>query len=123
MTATTTAPSLDFTVYYVADLEASFDFFKDALGFAHVPDGDGPGFRQFADGAGNGFGLSQASERTPAAGEVRLYYKTTDIAVLRDHWTTKGIAASPIVALPFGKVFEIVTPDGYTLTALEEAPR
>lgn len=123
MTATTTAPSLDFTVYYVADLDQSSHFFKDTLGFAHVPDGDGPGFRQFADGAGNGFGLSQASERTPAAGEVRLYYKTADIAALRERWTANGITASPIIPLPFGKVFEIVTPDGYTLTALEEARR
>ena len=120
MTANTAA-SIDFVVYYVADLDESRRFFEEALGFNHHAEGDGPGFRQFTDGAGNGFGLSQAGEGTPAAGEVRLYYKTADIAALRERWIGNGVAASPIVALPFGKITEIATPDGYTLTALEEA--
>lgn len=118
MTATTTAPSLDFVVYYVADLDTASRFFKDTLGFTPVPEGDGPGFRQFADGSGAGFGLAQAGERTPAAGEVRLYYKTADIAALREQWMANGAAAAPIITLPFGKVFEVITPDGHTLTAL-----
>ena len=121
MTATITAPSLDFVVYSVVDLDASFRYFKDTLGFTHVPQGDTPGFRQFVDGAGNGFGLTQAGEGRPAAGEVRLYYKTGDIAALRERWTASGLVASPIVAMPFGKIFEVVTPDGHTLTALEAA--
>ena len=118
MTTTTTAPMLEFVVYYVADLDDSSRFFEDTLGCTPVPEGDSPGFRQFADGAGNDFGLAQSGERTPAAGEVRLYYKTADIAALREQWTANGAAASPIIALPFGKVFEVSTPDGYTLTAL-----
>ena len=120
MTATITAPSIDFVVYYVADLDESLRFFAGALGFTHLPDGDGPGFRQLIDGAGNGFGLSKAGEGTPAAGEVRIYYKTPDIAALRERWTAQGIAASPIIALPFGQIFECATPDGYTLTAMEQ---
>ena len=121
MTATITAPGLDFVVYSVADLDTSLRFFRDTLGFTHVPQGDTPGFRQFVDGTGNGFGLAQAGEGRPAAGAVRLYYKTGDIAALREQWTVSGLAASPIVAMPFGKIFEVVTPDGYTLTALEAA--
>ena len=121
MTTTTAAPSIDFVVYFVADLGTSLRFFQDGLGFTHLPEGDGPDFRQFIDGAGNGFGLSQASDDTPAPGEVRLYYKTPDIAALRERWTAQGIAASPIIPLPFGKIFEIATSDGYTLTALEVA--
>lgn len=119
MTTTTAAPALDFVVFYVADLDASCRFFEGALGFARQPEGDSPVFRQFIDGAGHGFGLAQAGERTPTAGEARLYYKTTDLAALRERWTANGVAASPIVPLPFGKVFEVATPDGYTLTAME----
>jgi predicted enzyme related to lactoylglutathione lyase len=121
MTTTIAAPSIDFVIYYVADLDASLHFFEGALGFTHLPEGDGPDFRQFVDGGGNGFGLLRASEGTPAAGEVRIYYKTPDIAALRERWTAQGIVASPIIALPFGKIFEFATPDGYTLTAMEEA--
>lgn len=121
MTTTTTAPSIDFVIYYVAVLDTSLRFFEGALGFTRMTEGDGPDFRQFVDGAGNGFGLLQASEGTPAAGEVRVYYKTPDIAALRERWTAQGIIASPIIALPFGKIFEFATPDGYTLTAMEVA--
>jgi predicted enzyme related to lactoylglutathione lyase len=120
MTAIVAAPSLDFVVYYVADLDATSGFFKDVLGFSPAPEGDSPGFRQFVDGAGAGFGLAQASEQTPAAGEMRLYYKTSDLAALREQWTASGTTLSPSVTLPFGKIFEVSTPDGHTLTAWEQ---
>jgi predicted enzyme related to lactoylglutathione lyase len=117
MTATVAAPGLDFVVYYVADLDAAFGFFTDVLGFAPAPEGDSAGFRQFTDGAGGGFGLAQASAQTPAAGEMRLYYKTHDLGTLREQWTASGASPSPIVALPFGTIFEVNTPDGHKLTA------
>jgi predicted enzyme related to lactoylglutathione lyase len=118
MTTTIAAPSIEFVIYYVADLDASVRFFKEALGFTRMTEGDGPNFRQFVDGGGNGFGLLRASEGTPAAGEVRVYYKTPDIAALHERWSAQGIVASPFIALPFGKIFEFATPDGYTLTAM-----
>jgi len=114
-------PSIKFVIYYVADLDQSLRFFEGALGFTRQPEGDGPDYRQFIDGEGNGFGLSQATEGTPTAGEVRRYYKAPDIAALRERWTANDIAASPIIPLPFGTIVEIATPDGYTLTAIEGA--
>lgn len=117
MTATIAAPALDFVVFYVADLDQSFHFFKEQLGFAHLPEGDGPNFRQF-DGGGRGmsFGLALAGAGTPEAGAVGLYLKAADLPALHAAWTAKGIEASPITRLPFGPVFTIATPDGRTLT-------
>ena len=119
MTTTVTTPALNFVVFYVADLDQSCRFFKETLGFTHLPEGDGPNFRQFDGGAnGLGFGLARAGDQTPPPGAVELYLKADDLAALRESWLAKGIAATPIVQMPFGPIFEVTTPDGRKLTPI-----
>lgn len=120
MATTATASALNFVVFYVSDIEASHDFFARTLGLTTLPEGDGPGFRQFAAGpGGSGFGLLQASEQTPPPGAAEVYFGTDDIVALRDAWIANGATVAPIVQMPFGKICEVVTPDGRTLTALQ----
>jgi predicted enzyme related to lactoylglutathione lyase len=121
MIATTiAAPSLNYVLFFVADVEASAAFFADTLGFTLDPSQSGPDFRQFAaDPGGATIGLFKASDQTPPPGEVALYLGTPNIAALREAWVERGLAASPIVQMPFGKIFEITTPDGRTLTPIE----
>lgn len=119
MTATIPTPALDFVVFYVANLDTSFAFFKDKLGFAHQPEGDGPGFRQFSwGGPGLGFGLAQETANTPVAGTATLYLKTDDLMAQRERWLAQGVAASPIIQRPFGETFTVTTPDGLILTTM-----
>lgn len=122
MSATVTAPAFDFVVFYVTDLDASCRFFEQSLGFARLLEGDGPGFRQFVDGKGMGFGLSETRDDAHRPGEVQLYLKSDDLAGLRDAWQARGVAATPIVEMPFGPIFTIATPDGCTLVPLGQVP-
>jgi predicted enzyme related to lactoylglutathione lyase len=117
--ATIAAPSLNFVLFYVADLDASAEFFANTLGFTLDAGQSGPVFRQFTAGPGGAtIGLLQASDQTPPPGEVDLYLGTPDLAALRETWTGRGIAATPIVQMPFGKIFEVTTPDGRKLTPI-----
>ena len=120
MTATTVAaPALSFALFYVADIDASYDFFANTLGLTPDPSGDGPTFRQFTAGPqGIAFGLLLADEHTPSPGEIDLYLGTPDIAALRESWVARGVAATPLVKMPFGTIFEVTTPDGRKLTQL-----
>ena len=120
MTATTVAaPALNFALFYVADLDASYDYFAQTLGLTPNPSGDVPNYRQFAASPqGIAFGLVQAGEHTPAPGEVDLYLGTPDIAALRDAWIARGVDATPLTTMPFGTIFEVATPDGRKLTAI-----
>jgi predicted enzyme related to lactoylglutathione lyase len=118
MTTPVAAPALNFVVFYVADLEQSFRFFKETLGLIDVPEGHGPNFRQFDGGAGMGFGLLKADEQTPPPGAVDLYLKAENLEALRESWVANGVAATPIVQMPFGPIFEITTPDGRKLTPI-----
>ena len=120
MIATTVAaPALSFALFYVADLDASYDFFAHTLGHTPDPSGDVPAFRQFAAGPqGIAFGLLLADDHTPSPGEIDLYFGTPDIAALRDAWVARGVAATPLVTMPFGTIFEVATPDGRKLTQL-----
>jgi catechol 2,3-dioxygenase-like lactoylglutathione lyase family enzyme len=117
MASKVAAPALNYVVFYVANLDDSYRFFGETLGFTHQPEGDAPGFRQF-DGGGMGIGLSQVREGTPPPGAVELYLKADDLPALREAWLANGVEAGPIVQMPFGKIFEIATPDGRRLTAL-----
>lgn len=118
--ANTNQISLNYVLFFVADIDASYDFFANTLGFTPDPSQAGEGFRQFFAGPeGATIGLFQAGEGTLPAGEVALYIGTPDIAALRETWTGRGLAASPIVQMPFGKIFEVQTPDGRTLTPLQ----
>jgi predicted enzyme related to lactoylglutathione lyase len=117
--ATVAAPSLNFVLFYVADINASADFFANTLGFTLDASQSGETFRQFTAGPGGAtIGLLQADDQTPTPGEVDLYLGTPDIAALRATWTGRGAAATPIVQMPFGKVFEVTTPDGRKLTPI-----
>ena len=118
MTTTVAAPALNFVIFYVADIDESYRFFKETLGFADVPEAGGPNFRQFDGGAGMGFGLLQADEETPPPGAVDLYLKPDNLEALRASWVANGVAATPIVQMPFGQIFEVTTPDGRKLTPL-----
>lgn len=120
MSATTVAaPALNFVLFYVADIEASHAFFANTLGFNPDPSQDSPTFRQFAAGPGGVMiGLLQASDETPPPGEVDLYLGAADIAALREAWVGRGANATPIVQMPFGKIFEVATPDGRKLTPI-----
>jgi predicted enzyme related to lactoylglutathione lyase len=97
MTATTVAaPSLNFVLFYVADIETSAKFFANSLGFTLDPSQSGPTFRQFDAGPGGAtIGLVQTDDRTPPPGEVDLYLGTADIAALREAWVGRGLAATP----------------------------
>jgi predicted enzyme related to lactoylglutathione lyase len=112
-----TAPSLNFVLFYVADLDASAEYFANTLGFTLDAGQSVPNFRQFNAGPGGAtIGLLQAADQTPPPGEVELYLGTPDLAALREAWTARGAAATPIVQMPFGKIFEVKTPDGRKLT-------
>lgn len=113
------APTLDFVMLYVADLDQALDYYTRTLGFRHLPEGDTPIFRQLAGGEGGAsFAIRQADETTPPPGMVELYFKTADLDGLRAAWTGKGVEATPIASRPFGRIFTIRTPDGQSITAL-----
>ena len=112
-------PSLDFVTFYVSDLTKSLAYFSNVLGFAHVPEEDGPGFHFLTGDGGISFGLALASEQTPAAGTSALYVKVADIHAQRAALAGKGVEATPIEQRPFGSIFTVHTPDGYPLTMFE----
>ena len=115
----TSAPPLDFVLFYVSDLPATSSYFTEKLGFARVPEQEGPSFHYLTSGKGVDLGLSQASAETPAAGTVELFFKTADIGALRAALTNRGVEATPIEQRPFGSIFTVRSPDGNMLTMLQ----
>jgi catechol 2,3-dioxygenase-like lactoylglutathione lyase family enzyme len=115
----TTAPSLDFVVFYVSDLTASLAYFTDVLGFTHVPEEDEPGFHFLTGAGGISFGLARAGGQAPDAGAARLYIKTADLRGRRDAILGKGVEATPIEQRPFGAIFTVHTLDGCPLIMME----
>jgi catechol 2,3-dioxygenase-like lactoylglutathione lyase family enzyme len=113
------APPLDFVLFYVADLPAASGYFTDKLGFARVTEQEGPGFHYLTSGQGVDFGLAQAGAETPAPGTVELYFKTADISALRAMLADRGVEATPIERRPFGAIFTVHSPDGNLLTMLQ----
>lgn len=114
------APALDYVVLTVPDVEMSFKFLTESLGFVCEPEQSGPGFRQLVGSGGIRFGLLQAADDTPAPGSVSLYFSTPDLEGLRAAWTSAGVAASPIETKPFGRIFSVHAPDGNLLTIIEQ---
>src|SRR5215216_5137107 len=112
-------PSLDFVTFYVSDMTKSLAYFTDVLGFAHVPEQDGPGFHFLTGDGGINFGLAQAGEQTPAAGTTALFVKVADIHAQRAVIAGKGVEVTPIEQRPFGAIFTVHTPDGSPLTLFE----
>lgn len=119
-----TLPVLDFVVFYVSDIEESFAYFTEKLGFQPLPEQSGPDFRALSGNEERiGFGLNLASRETPPAGTVELYFKTNDLGELHTTLTAKGAGTTPIVQLPFGSVFNVQTPDRHALVMLQEPTR
>ena len=113
------APPLDFVLFYVSDLPAASAYFTDKLGFDRVAEQEGPGFHYLTSGKGVDFGVLQANAETPAPGTVELYFKTADIAGLRATLAERGVEATPIEHRPFGSIFSVHSPDGNLLTMLQ----
>ncbi len=113
-----TQPTLDFVVINVSDIEASFHYYTETLGFTSVSEQSGPKFR-YLQGAPGGidFGLNQADEQHPA-GLVEIYFKTHELEGLRTELVAKYVEASPIMHPPFGDIFTVPSPDGESLTML-----
>jgi predicted enzyme related to lactoylglutathione lyase len=113
-------PSLDFVVFYVSDLQASAHYFSEKLGFGRDTSQDTPYF-VFLKGGDKGpdFGLSQANEKTPPAGSAQVYFKTPDLARLREELSGRGAQVSKIMELPFGAVFNVATADKHLLTIMQ----
>jgi catechol 2,3-dioxygenase-like lactoylglutathione lyase family enzyme len=111
-----TQPALDFVVIRVADIEASFRYYTETLGFTTDPTQNGPDFR-YLKGAPGGidFGLFQADE-THQPGSIELYLGTRDLEGLRQELLNKQVEVSPIMHPPFGDIFTVPSPDGESLT-------
>jgi catechol 2,3-dioxygenase-like lactoylglutathione lyase family enzyme len=113
-----TQPTLDFILINVSDIEASFRYFTETLGFETVPEENAPTFR-YLKGAPGGiaFSLRQA-DGEHQTGQIELYFKTHDLEGLRAELVSKQVAASPILHPPFGTIFTVPSPNGETLTMM-----
>lgn len=113
-------PVLDFVVFYVSDIEESFAYFTEKLGFQPIPEQSGPIFRALKGNEEKiGFGLNLVSEETPPAGTVELYFGTDDLEGLHTSLTAKGAGTASIVHMPFGSIFNVQTPDRHALVMLQ----
>lgn len=111
--------ALDFVLFYVSDLEATSKYLTEKLGFTFDPEASGPNFHQLAGAEGTpGIGILQANAHTPAAGNVQLYFKTADLAGLRDTIISRGVELGPIEKRPFGSIFDVPMPDNQLVTVL-----
>ncbi len=119
MATTTTSPALDFVLLYVSNMDDSLAYFTEKLGFTYIAEESGPGFSQLRSNGGIDFALLLATPETLPAGQVELYFKTTDLESLRGVWMAKGVAATPIAHRPFGSIFSVITPDGQSLTMMK----
>ncbi|HEX2909635.1 MAG TPA: VOC family protein [Chloroflexia bacterium] len=120
----TSAIALDFVVFYVSDLDASQELFAGKLGLTHFPQGDETNFRQFISPEGGiSYGLALGGPQSRPAGEIAIYFKVADIEAERAKIVANGVEATPVVQMPFGKIFSVKSPDGHILTMLEEPVR
>ncbi|MBV9259530.1 MAG: VOC family protein [Ktedonobacteraceae bacterium] len=116
-----TMPVLDFVVFYVSNLDESFAYFTEKLGFEPIPEQNGPVFRGLRGNEEKiGFGLNLASSDTPPAGTAELYFKADNLEELHTTLTAKNAGTTPIVHKPFGSIFNIRTPDKHALVMLGE---
>ena len=115
-----TAPALYYIVLTVSDIEASFKYMTESLGFTDEPEESRPGFRQIVGNGGIHFGLLQASDDTPPPGGMKLYFSTPDLDGLRAAWARKGLEATSIETRPFGRIFSVRTPDDHVLTMVDQ---
>ena len=115
-----TIPVLDFVVFYVSDLDESFAYFTEKLGFTPTSR-NGEVFRGLSGNEEKiGFGLNLAGNDTPPAGTIELYFKADHLEELHTTLTAKDAGTTSIVRMPFGSIFNIQTPDKHALVMLGE---
>ncbi len=113
-------PVLDFVVFYVSDLDESFAYFTEKLGFTPSAR-EGEVFRGLSGNEEKiGFGLNLAGSDTPPAGTIELYFKTDNLEELHTTLTAKDAGTTSIVRMPFGSIFNIQTPDKHAFVMLGE---
>lgn len=114
-------PELNFVLIYVSDMDASYNFFTNILGFepASESDSTSPGFRQLKNNGGVDFALILPDDVDRGKpGEVELYFKTDDIQAMREAIISKGVSAGSVIDRPFGQVMPLPTvPDGVKVVA------
>lgn len=118
-----TRAAVNFIIFCVSDLEASFKYFTETLGFEADLTQNSPVFRGFASREGTTpFGLFLASEAaipgSPQPGSVRIYFETDKLEEMRDELVAKGAEPAAIEVQPFGSIFHIPAPDGLLVTML-----
>jgi catechol 2,3-dioxygenase-like lactoylglutathione lyase family enzyme len=119
-----TMPVLTFVVFYVSDIDESFIYFTEKLGFKPIPGQSGPIFRALNGGDEKiGFGLNLVDQNTPPAGTVELYFQTNDLGELHTSLSAKGAGTTQIVQLPFGSVFNVQSPDKHALMMWQPATK
>ncbi len=117
-----TTPALHFAIFYVSDMEESLKFFTEKLGLEHDPSQDAPDFRGFKVPAGSlPFGLTPATNDTPPAGTIEVYFRTDDLDGVHDALVNKGVKTTEIRKLYFGSIFGVAAPDGLRVTMLRPA--
>jgi catechol 2,3-dioxygenase-like lactoylglutathione lyase family enzyme len=112
-----TTPVLDFTLFYVSDLEESLKFFTQTLGLQHDPQQNSPFFRGFV---GSPMGLALPMDEARRPGKVELYFKVDDIEAVHSELASKGAEITEIAQRPFGSIFSVTAPDGHLVTILQE---
>ena len=110
-------PVLDFTLFYVSDLDASLKFFTQVLGLKDDPKQASPFFRGFVD---TPMGLALPADEARRPGKVELYYKVDDIEEAHRELASKGAEITEISHQPFGSIFSVTAPDGHLVTLLQE---
>jgi catechol-2,3-dioxygenase len=115
-----TIPAIGFVVLYVSNMDESFAYFTEKLGFDPTPGPNGEIFRALSGTDEKiGFGLNLVSEETPPAGTVELYFQTDELGELYTRLTARDAGTTPIAQYPFGSVFNVQTPDKHTLVMFQ----
>lgn len=112
--------SLDFVSVQVRDLQASRTFYTETLGFAPVSE-ERPDVVVFQTQAGAIFAVRTPQidlDATPHLGwGVGLWFAHAQVEALHERVTRQGARiVRPPQDGPFGRMFTIANPDGYTLT-------
>jgi catechol 2,3-dioxygenase-like lactoylglutathione lyase family enzyme len=106
------------TVEYVPDIEDAKRFYTDVLGLEI--EREAPTFVQFRDGAGVNYAI--ANDEPLSDGQAReIYWATDDAERAHADLSRRGVAATPVRELPFGKVFSVTDPAGQPIFLIEFA--
>ena len=116
--------TLDFSILYVASVEAAADFYTRLLG--RPPVELSPGFAMFTFGNGAALGLWRREAVTPAvgapAGGSELAFLLPDVAAveaIHQGWRAAGLTvAQPPMSLDFGYSAVVLDPDGHRIRVM-----